>query len=359
MPEEWWTDHCQNSNGYFGYADEVDNRGVVGLSKLGSRTGKTPFANMEIDAWTYFESKHLEKVEKGTGYVWYKLNVFTRWITETKQTIILLFDITPMALERIKKALTNVQSGHLSDPLWAYTKVANELVFLEDDAVWAIRNQVRSIEKRGVPSGKPNPDYRLYHDLDRHAIHVTESLEVSAQTLDGILSHHEAIKERVQDQRLWQNIHQQLVFSRNMIGSLLHRSVSNEKRLQNEIHLAFNIVAQYDSRIGVQIGAAARIDSAAMKTISLVTLAFLPPTFICAIFSMSFFNFDSDVGWRMSDRFWLYWAFAIPTTVITSVICYYWQRLFSSSGDSKVAFGDLTRTLTRKSFGLPRFSSGL
>ena len=44
---------------------------------------------------------------------------------------------------------------------------------------------------------------------------------------------------------------------------------------------AFNTVAQHDSRIAVQIGKATQVDSAAMKTISVLGLVFLPGTFIC------------------------------------------------------------------------------
>lgn len=43
---------------------------------------------------------------------------------------------------------------------------------------------------------------------------------------------------------------------------------------------AFNTVAQYDSGIVVRIGKAAQKDSAAMKTIALLNLVFLPGTFI-------------------------------------------------------------------------------
>ena len=52
-----------------------------------------------------------------------------------------------------------------------------------------------------------------------------------------------------------------------MIGSLRYRSISNRERLQNEIQLAFNSVAQYDAGITVDIGRASQTDSAAMKTI--------------------------------------------------------------------------------------------
>jgi hypothetical protein len=42
----------------------------------------------------------------------------------------------------------------------------------------------------------------------------------------------------------------------------------------------FNTVAQHDSHIGVRIGEATQVDSAAMKTISVLGLVFLPATFV-------------------------------------------------------------------------------
>jgi hypothetical protein len=53
------------------------------------------------------------------------------------------------------------------------------------------------------------------------------------------------------------------------------------------IQQAFSSVAQYDSRIGVRISKATQVDSAAMKTISVLGLVFLPGTFIC-VRSLSF-----------------------------------------------------------------------
>jgi Mg2+ and Co2+ transporter CorA len=67
-------------------------------------------------------------------------------------------------------------------------------------------------------------------------------------------------------------------------------------------------------------------DSAALKTLAFVTFTFLPPTFICAVFSMSFFNYDQSLGWRVSGKFWVYWAVTVPTTIISAALWFYWQR---------------------------------
>lgn len=46
------------------------------------------------------------------------------------------------------------------------------------------------------------------------------------------------------------------------------------------------VVAQRDSKVMAGLGEAAKLDSGAMRTIAVVTTAFLPPTFIsvCALF---------------------------------------------------------------------------
>jgi Mg2+ and Co2+ transporter CorA len=173
------------------------------------------------------------------------------------------------------------------------------------------------------------------HDIARHAIHVTETLDVSIQTLEYILAHHQdclRLKHTIssgtdQIPQAWQDIHSHLSFLQSYLRNLRHRSISNEKRLQNEIQLAFNTVAQHDAALTVDISRAARLDSATMKTIAFVTLTFLPPTFICALFSMSFFNYSAESGWSVSREFWIYWAFAIPTTVVTVLVWQFWSKI--------------------------------
>ena len=98
----------------------------------------------------------------------------------------------------------------------------------------------------------------------------------------------------------------------------MHRSVSNDARLRNEINLAFNVVNQQDTK--------------AMRIISIVTLTFLPATFVSTLFSMSFFNFDQELGsWKMSGWIWVYFVIAVPLTVMTIAVWVWgarvWRRL--------------------------------
>jgi Mg2+ and Co2+ transporter CorA len=233
--------------------------------------------------------------------------------------------------------------SHLIVPFWPYTHVFEILADLQESAIWAVRDQVRDIEKVTDPYIRQRPDYRKLHDFARHAIHVNETLDVSIQNIETIIKQYDIymISEVSKSQDTYigadENIRNQLDFFRSYITNQRHRSSSNEKRLQNEIQLAYNTVSQADAKTSVEISQssmkishAAQIDSSAMKTIAFVTLAFLPPTFISSIFSMSFFQCGENNGWAMSNKFWLYWVFAVPITIATVLIWKYWIR-FSSS----------------------------
>ncbi|KAI1651542.1 uncharacterized protein F4817DRAFT_324866 [Daldinia loculata] len=314
IPQIWWSDYCRNSNGYLG-SDISRHNGVV--------TG--------FSTWAYFEVKHLDAKMQ---YQWHKMNIFIRWLAPTKQTIILAFDTRSPIVERIPDSLQNPDPSCLGDPFWVYARLASDVVDLQDSAVWAIRNQVRAIETERKPKGKPQPDYRHLHDVARHAIHVTESLNVAAESMGGILKQHDEFLSQNFPAQMIQTdaseaVHRQLLFCRHMLNNLRHRSISNRERLQNEIQLAFNTVAQYDAGISVQIGRAAQLDGASMRKVAFVTMMFLPATFLSAVFSMSFFDFQADSGsWNVSSKFWIYWAFAIPITIATSLLWHFWHKVF-------------------------------
>ncbi|KAJ5157634.1 uncharacterized protein N7482_008734 [Penicillium canariense] len=317
IPPLWWADHIRKSNGYFGCEATRDAETTTGLN-----------------TWAFFESKRLTPDK---SYHWSKINVFTRWLSAKNQTGILIFDLneyTPHPCADL------VPENHLlSDPFWVYPHILNSVAKLEERAVWAIRDQVRPIEKEQEvarpPNKRPQPNYRTSHDIARHAIHVTETLDVALQTVEHILENHRIYMspgysnpfQSHHDPQIWQEIQSRLSFAQNYLSSMRHRSSSNEKRLQNEIQLAFHMVAQHDASVTVKISRAMMTDSAALKTLAFVTFTFLPPTFICAVFSMSFFNYDQSTGWKASGKLWIYWAFAIPTTVITALLWNYWHRV--------------------------------
>ncbi|KAI8627880.1 hypothetical protein F5Y19DRAFT_486500 [Xylariaceae sp. FL1651] len=316
MPRTWWSDYSRKSNGYFGCQASITN------------------ADSALSTWAYFEIKHLDKMK---NYHWLKLNVFIQWLPSPSQTIVLVFDTPLFIIQRIQTSMVSPTLTCLDDPFWFYTYLMDEVARLQELAVWGIRNQVRDVEKERKPSGRPQPNYRGLHDIARHAIHVSETLDVAIQTMKRMLARHEHLMDSTIRNDVSQEIHSQLQFFESFISSLRCRSASNEKRMLNEIQLAFNTVAQHDANTSVKIGLATQEDSDTMKSIAFVTLTFLPPTFVCAIFSMSFFDYSPESGWTVSNQFWLYWAFAMPTTLLTALVWYWLRRTNTSAlaGDNE------------------------
>ncbi|KAH7307964.1 hypothetical protein B0I35DRAFT_100994 [Stachybotrys elegans] len=59
-------------------------------------------------------------------------------------------------------------------------------------------------------------------------------------------------------------------------------------------------------------------DSSSMKTISVMTMAFLPGTFFAALFALPSLKWDESVV--VQDRFWVYWVFTLPATLLVFVL---------------------------------------
>jgi hypothetical protein len=64
-----------------------------------------------------------------------------------------------------------------------------------------------------------------------------------------------------------------------------------------------------------------------MKTIAIMTMLFLPGTFYAALFSIP------SLDWKKPEviqtKFWLYWAFTIPTTALVFLV---WAVMNNCSG---------------------------
>lgn len=69
-----------------------------------------------------------------------------------------------------------------------------------------------------------------------------------------------------------------------------------------------------------------------MKTLAIVTMFFLPGSFISAIFSMPMFEWgdidksSSNIGVGLMPQFSLYWAITVPLTVATFILYFLWLR---------------------------------
>ncbi|KAK1465681.1 hypothetical protein CMEL01_11673 [Colletotrichum melonis] len=90
-------------------------------------------------------------------------------------------------------------------------------------------------------------------------------------------------------------------------------------------------IAQKDAKLNLKIAGdqrkiahASKSDSQAMKALSLLGAAFLPGTFIASIFSMSFFDFQTQA--HVSSKIWIYFAFMVPLTTAVLLGWLFWDH---------------------------------
>lgn len=168
-------------------------------------------------------------------------------------------------------------------------------------------------------------------------MHVSETLNVAIQSLDAIRQHHERFRTNTDlvlsnnGRRRWDKVGSRFEFQLRFLQGLLQRSEAGNARIQNEITLAFNAAAQRDSKIQVRIGEEAKREASAMKAIAVVTMTFLPATFVSTLFGMNFFSFEPSEGverssFTVSRHFWIYWAFSVPMTFVTLALWFGWSH---------------------------------
>ncbi|OAQ97109.1 hypothetical protein LLEC1_05838 [Akanthomyces lecanii] len=118
------------------------------------------------------------------------------------------------------------------------------------------------------------------------------------------------------------------------------------KRVDIQINAAqiFNMITQEDSLNGIivakngnelaksthQIAHASYRDSSSMKTLAIVTMFFLPGSFVSAMFSMPVFEWtradpgSPAIGVGMLPQFGLYWVITLPLTMATFCLYFAW-----------------------------------
>ncbi|OAG42370.1 hypothetical protein AYO21_03538 [Fonsecaea monophora] len=336
-PPMLWTKTCHEANGYAGSSNSLDEDQTT----------------LVDTSWFQFLIKQLRgganALQQVYAYDWYEMGFFT-YTLSTGASVAFCIDTPPVFQDGLLEALNSQESHHPPNEGMGFLQsaIVAEVSRLYDVSVWTLRDQIREIEKTRSAARYVDSvlDFAQLHDLARHTIHTCEVLAVAVDTLNALLGDYRSGSGTVCDCRRGTTgrlakpdcPHNEMRFWLGLLQNFGRRATSLNERLSNEINLGFNLVVQRDtretvmiSRMTVDISSAARKDSASMKTIAVVTLAFLPATFVCTIFSMSFFtlNVNDTTGekhWLISDRFWIYWVITMPLTVLTLICWWYGQR---------------------------------
>ncbi|KAL2857328.1 hypothetical protein BJY01DRAFT_137785 [Aspergillus pseudoustus] len=279
-------------------------------------------------SWSCFKIK---EVQTATKYDWIQPTVHVDWDPVTGRQVVYVFGLPPKVHRILLKRIPGPEERRRNPFCWhaAFSRIILELY---DTAFWMLRNLVREHEKaRSDENHKPKEkNFPLLHDIARHLFHYNETIEVAEHTLKA-LTEEQAHWRREDAVTVQRNIDtciktfQDIKREEKRAHSLKTRSKSLNDRHQNEINLAFNLVSQ-------GFGRDARTDSNMMKTVAVVSMVYLPGTFVSGLFGTNFFSFQADPPntWITSDKFWIYWLVTIPLTLLTMFVwaIWHWREVY-------------------------------
>ncbi|KAF2967110.1 hypothetical protein GQX73_g6485 [Xylaria multiplex] len=91
-----------------------------------------------------------------------------------------------------------------------------------------------------------------------------------------------------------------------------------QKRAENQSSVIFGLIS-------LNVAESAKLDSSAMKIIAVMTMLFLPGTFFATLFAVPSLKWDEDPV--ITDRFWVYVVFTIPSTLFILILYKGWKNI--------------------------------
>ena len=248
IPEWYWHPFYQRINGGFGCEDDLDDEGNTQSRRTWTRF-LVKILNTERDCRNY------------PTYTWYEMGFFS--LNEKGHTKVLCLNTPPDFVDLLFVALTTGTTSTLDD-FWSFEFILHQITQLYDESVWSIRNVIREIEKERdqveheeIPNANSHldplfihkrrrhaePDFLMLHELARHAIHSSETIELAIGNIKQIIREHSfsyelsSMERKDPLRRAAHNLRQKLDFRLQYLESVKARSDSISARVHNEINL--------------------------------------------------------------------------------------------------------------------------
>ncbi|KAL4875719.1 hypothetical protein BJY04DRAFT_152298 [Aspergillus karnatakaensis] len=290
---------------------------------------------LPLFSWATFQVKY---AVDAAAYFWQQPSILVEQQPGSGRQIVFLVDfILPAGQKEFLRTIPRRAIRDCNHFVW-HVAFTEHIIRCYRNSFERLKDSVRRVEiqNQNASAALP-PDFRALHEISRHIIHLNETIASAEHTIQCMLD--EQLRWRGEDpdtvatvKQNWLDVHSQLLFQLKWIHSLKMRSRSLSERHANQINLGYNLVSQ-------AFGRDARTDSAMMKTVAVVSLVYLPGTFVSGIFGTNFFSFQADDhnGWSTSPTFWLYWAVTVPltlTTILAWVLWHFRKRWLRRSPES-------------------------
>ncbi|CAI7616825.1 unnamed protein product [Penicillium palitans] len=252
--------------------------------------------------------------------------------------ILVCFDLDDEFVLQLRRLLHNADLRKWQEEPFLMLGFALSIVVDQcEEDLWSFQKPVRDIEKtRGQKIFKETSSYNndrtfeflverysQLHELSRHVIHISETMDAASNNLGAIVRDHDLwIESSSRSSAATKRLSKALLLQENMISNLNFRAKAFVSRMDNEIKCASNFVAVGDSNISKGILKQTRNEGKVLSdTVSALTLLFLPSTFISGFFGMNFFTLESNqttqkLQWETHPKIWIFFVCSIPITIL-------------------------------------------
>ncbi|CAD6594358.1 MAG: hypothetical protein ASARMPRED_009242 [Alectoria sarmentosa] len=129
-----------------------------------------------------------------------------------------------------------------------------------------------------------------------------------------------------------QEMRQHTQWQVDLLRSLVYEYENCAKAATSQMSIIYSHTSQRESELNVEvakdsksIAAASKRDSSAMKSIALLTMLFLPATFVSTVFAMPILDWNADRASAVVTRHaWLYLAVTLPLTIMVLSVWFGW-----------------------------------
>ncbi|XPS96524.1 hypothetical protein M3J09_005789 [Ascochyta lentis] len=352
---------------------------------FGSRTTKNDKNVVTaVEFWYAIRARaYFREVDKDADL---KMTIITKYDVATESTVVLLkyrsFNDLPVKLKcelisKLKELVHQKSTENIAPSPFAVA-----LMHFNCTAQWYRRaardprDSVRKEEEKSheLQKGSKNEinaiNVRRLHltmrNLDQDKLQLTQIIG----TIKSLRSQHEAFYKYVKrvsapEDRDWlylrvdeelNRLDDQFNYQRSSIEDVCGRA-------QRLLDLLFNLSGQQNARWGEKVGKQAMHESANMRAVAIVSMLFLPGTFVSGILGTNLFSqeenksgSDSDAGstFRASSRWWLLLVTIIPLTALTFLGWSVWRSRTEAEIAFKITEED-KKTITLQN--LERFNS--
>ncbi|KAF9530553.1 hypothetical protein CPB83DRAFT_850531 [Crepidotus variabilis] len=212
------------------------------------------------------------------------------------------------------------------DPTFLLLTFVWHAVYAWDEALENLYTHICSLETR-VISTSEMPLTQELHVIRAHHLHYTSLLDDFTKHVHFIQETHNPLMDNLsQDDRkfnagIMKRECDNLLTEIKRLSSELHMQ---ERRLKNVMGLVFSSVNITDSRYMREMTEAAVRDSAAMKQVAYLTMAFLPASFVAGVFGMNVSEINPGTFGSLAH----YVEVALPLTLLTAWIMVAFQSAY-------------------------------